>query len=129
MAPAPPNDSADASVEQVLEEDVLGVLCAHGARLEERKPELHEEDEHTADEKPEGVASSGREATRDGADSSVDDFLDSRVGSHGDGVSWTCGLLGRCTPAKCAENESRIFSSSHRLFLAASAQNGRQESR
>ena len=41
----PEDDGADAEVEPVLEEDVDGVLGAHGAGLHEGEAALHEEDD------------------------------------------------------------------------------------
>mmetsp|Transcript_6907 Transcript_6907/g.19725 ORF Transcript_6907/g.19725 Transcript_6907/m.19725 type:complete len:226 (+) Transcript_6907:1048-1725(+) len=54
-APGPPDDGTDAGVQQVLEQDVLGVLGAHRSRLEQREAALHEEDKHAAHEEVEGV--------------------------------------------------------------------------
>ena len=52
----PPDEGTDARVEQVLHQDVLGVLGTDSARLEEREAALHEEDEEAADHEPEDVS-------------------------------------------------------------------------
>ena len=52
----PPDEGTDARVEQVLHQDVLGVLGTDSARLEEREAALHEEDEEAAHHQPQDVA-------------------------------------------------------------------------
>ena len=54
-SPRPPHDRADARVERVFEQNVLQVLGAHGASLEEAEARLHEKDEGAAVEQVEGV--------------------------------------------------------------------------
>ena len=51
----PEDDGADAEVEPVLDEDVDGVLGAHGAGLHEGEAALHEEDGGGEREPEEGV--------------------------------------------------------------------------
>ena len=48
VADRPPDQGADARVEHVLEKDVLRVLGADGAGLEQGEAALHEEDEEAA---------------------------------------------------------------------------------
>ena len=55
VAPRPPDQGADAAIENVLEQDVLRVLGTHGAGLDEREAELHEEDEGAGNEEPKRV--------------------------------------------------------------------------
>ena len=50
-----PDQSADASVEEVLQQDVLDVLRADAASTEDREAALHEEDECARPHKVEGV--------------------------------------------------------------------------
>ena len=56
VANRPPDEGTDARVEQVLHQDVLGVLGTDSARLEEREAALHEEDEEAAHHQPQDVA-------------------------------------------------------------------------
>eukprot|EP00302_Diacronema_sp_CCMP2436_P024559 CAMPEP_0179922360 /NCGR_PEP_ID=MMETSP0983-20121128/5611_1 /TAXON_ID=483367 /ORGANISM="non described non described, Strain CCMP 2436" /LENGTH=524 /DNA_ID=CAMNT_0021825729 /DNA_START=24 /DNA_END=1598 /DNA_ORIENTATION=- len=51
-----PDDRADARIKQVLDQDVLGVLGAHRARLEHGEAGLHEEDEASRPDQEEGIA-------------------------------------------------------------------------
>ena len=50
-----PDEAAKASIHDRLEQDVLDVLHADGARREEREARLHDEDEGSAHEQVEGV--------------------------------------------------------------------------
>ena len=45
----PPEDGADGGVEDVLEEDVVGVLGRDGSNFKHGKASLHEKDEESAD--------------------------------------------------------------------------------
>ena len=55
----PPQDCANAGVQAVLDEDVLHVLGANAAGLQEGEARLHEEDEAPSEEEPEAVRRGG----------------------------------------------------------------------
>eukprot|EP00968_Pinguiococcus_pyrenoidosus_P028932 scaffold8200_cov277-Pinguiococcus_pyrenoidosus.AAC.3 len=54
-----PRDGGHAGVAHVLQEDVLGVPLRHGAHLEHGEAGLHEEDQRSAEDQPEGVTVGG----------------------------------------------------------------------
>mmetsp|Transcript_18649 Transcript_18649/g.29851 ORF Transcript_18649/g.29851 Transcript_18649/m.29851 type:complete len:346 (-) Transcript_18649:25-1062(-) len=55
VSDGPPDQASEASVEDVLQENVLRVLCTDGTSLQEREASLHEEHEVGAEQKPEDV--------------------------------------------------------------------------
>ena len=52
----PPQDGAEASVQGVLDENVLGVLGTNASRFEKRETGLHEEDEASSEEEPKAIS-------------------------------------------------------------------------
>jgi len=54
-ADRPPDERADARVEQVLERDILGVLGTHSAGFEKREATLEKEAEEARKQDPRGV--------------------------------------------------------------------------
>ena len=109
VANRPPDEGTDARVEQVLHQDVLGVLGTDSARLEEREAALHEEDEEAAHHQPQDVADLAVEVDTSGP------LRDHRINS-GCRDRHSCQLRGR-RASRCTDTFGLQTAPNHHKFL------------